>query len=43
VKESISDFQAVLEKIWIFLEHPLQASISQTKSTRKWIPRKGWK
>lgn len=39
----VKEFTDIVEKVWIFLEHPLQASISQTKSTRKWIPQKGWK
>ena len=39
----VENFQDIVEKIWTFIEHPLQASISQTKSTRKWIPQKGWR
>lgn len=37
------DFGYVLETIWKFLEHPMQAALAQTKSTSKWKPRKGWK
>ena len=39
----VEDFQDVLEKIWKFLEPPLQAALNQAKSTRKWTPQKGWK
>ena len=39
----VDDFQNVLVTIWKFLEHLVQSSLSQTKSTRKWKPRKGWK
>lgn len=39
----VEDFQDIVEKIWTFIEQPLQASINQTKSTRKWIPQKGWR
>ena len=38
----VTDFQDVIEKIWAFLQHPIQASIHKTKSTHNWIPRKGW-
>jgi predicted nucleotidyltransferase component of viral defense system len=41
--EQIADLQTIIEKIWKFLEHPLQASIKKTRSTLKWIPHKGWK
>lgn len=37
-----ADFRRIIEDIWDFLEYPLQAFISQTKSARKWIPQKGW-
>jgi hypothetical protein len=36
------DFIIIIEKIWIFLHHPLQASINKIKSNRHWNPRKGW-
>lgn len=36
------DFANIIEKIGRFLETPLQSSIQKTKSTRKWIPNKGW-
>jgi predicted nucleotidyltransferase component of viral defense system len=39
----VADFQSVIEKIWMFLEHPVQASINKTNPTLNWIPRKGWK
>ncbi|MDP1779092.1 MAG: nucleotidyl transferase AbiEii/AbiGii toxin family protein, partial [Anaerolineales bacterium] len=38
-----NDFVNISEKIWIFLQHPLQASINKTKSNHHWAPRKGWK
>jgi predicted nucleotidyltransferase component of viral defense system len=41
--DHVADFQSVIEKIWKFLEHPLQSSISKTRSTHNWLPRKGWK
>ena len=41
--DQVADFQTVIEKIWKFIEHPLQASINKTRSTRIWLPRKGWK
>ena len=41
--EQVMDLQVVMEKIWKFLEHPLQSSINKTRSTRNWIPHKGWK
>jgi len=37
------DFANIMQQIWRFLEHPLQTSINQTHSARKWIPQKGWK
>jgi hypothetical protein len=37
-----ADFTRIIKQVWEFLEHPLRASISQTKSTRKWIPQRGW-
>jgi len=39
----IADFQGVIEKIWAFFEHPLQASINRTKSDLNWKPGRGWK
>jgi len=41
--DQVADFQIVIEKIWIFLEHPIRASTNKVKSTSNWIPRKGWK
>ncbi len=38
-----ADFANIIEQVWEFLEYPLQASLNQTQSTRKWIPNKGWK
>jgi predicted nucleotidyltransferase component of viral defense system len=38
-----NDFTNITEQIWEFLEHPLKASVNKTKSTRNWIPHKGWK
>ena len=40
---SSNDFGNIIEKVWAFLQHPLQASINKTKSTKKWLPHKGWK
>ncbi|MBI5933089.1 MAG: nucleotidyl transferase AbiEii/AbiGii toxin family protein [Chloroflexi bacterium] len=37
-----ADFTRIIEDVWGFLEYPLRASISQTKSARKWIPQRGW-
>ena len=37
------DFADIMEQIWKFLEHPLHLSLHKTKSTRTWIPNKGWK
>lgn len=34
---------SIMDQIWKFLADPLQASLSRTKSTRRWIPNKGWK
>ena len=31
----VDDFPSVIEKIWKFIGHPLQASLNQTKSIRK--------
>lgn len=39
----VEDFQSVLQRIWTFLEQPVQSSLKQTQSTRKWKPQKGWK
>lgn len=41
--DQVANFQTVIEKIWIFLEHPTRASSNTAKSTSKWIPHKGWK
>jgi len=38
-----ADFANIIERIWEFIEHPLQASINKTRSTHIWISRKGWK
>lgn len=38
-----SDFENVLDSIWEFLEQPVNSAINKSRSTRKWIPRKGWK
>jgi predicted nucleotidyltransferase component of viral defense system len=38
-----ANFANIMEQVWKFLEHPLRASLHNTKSTRKWIPNKGWK
>lgn len=38
----IDDFVNVVEKIWSFIEQPLHASTSKTKSNDHWIPGKGW-
>jgi len=36
------DFVDVVEKIWIFLEYPLQALMDKSKSNRQWNQHKGW-
>lgn len=41
--EEALELQTVIEKIWKFLEHPLQSSINKTNLPRNWIPGKGWK
>jgi len=41
--ENVLNLQTVIEKIWKFLEHPLQSSINKTRLTLNWLPRKGWK
>jgi predicted nucleotidyltransferase component of viral defense system len=38
-----SDFINIIEKIWLFLQHPLLASVNKTKSNRHWTPHKSWK
>ena len=38
-----ADFVKIMEQVWKFLEYPLQSSLHNTKSTRTWIPMKGWK
>lgn len=37
------DFVHVIEKIWDFLQHQLQTSIDEKRSTQKWHPLTGWK
>ena len=37
----VEDFESVLETIWRFLEQPVRSALNQTRSTRKWVPRKG--
>lgn len=37
-----ADFANVIERVWEFIEHPLQVSISQKPSSRTWTPQKGW-
>lgn len=37
-----ADFANVIERVWEFIEHPLQASHDQKPSPRKWTPQKGW-
>lgn len=39
----VDDFQRVLERIWEFLEDPVQSALGQANSNHKWIPQKGWK
>lgn len=38
-----ADFANVMERVWEFIEHPLQASIIQKPSPRTWTPQKGWR
>ncbi|MCC6501257.1 MAG: nucleotidyl transferase AbiEii/AbiGii toxin family protein [Anaerolineales bacterium] len=38
----VNDFQTVLQKIWKFLEQPVQSSPNRAQSTLKWTPRSGW-
>ena len=38
-----ADLANMIERIWEFIEHPLQASINKTRSIHIWFPRKGWK
>ena len=40
---NVNDFVNIVEKIWIFLEVPLQASMDKSKPNRHWTPQKGWK
>jgi predicted nucleotidyltransferase component of viral defense system len=37
------DFANIIEQVWEFIEHPLQASLSQMQSPRRWTPQKGWR
>jgi hypothetical protein len=39
----VDDFQSVVERVWEFLEYPVRLALAQTRSSRKWIPPKGWK
>ncbi len=41
--EENSDFTQVIERIWDFLQRPLQTSIETKRSAHKWTPTKGWK
>jgi hypothetical protein len=41
--EGVKDFAEVVERIWTFLEYPVQASLSQKQLLRTWTPQKGWK
>ena len=38
-----ADFTNIIEQVWKFIEHPLQAFLRKAKSTRNWLPNKGWK
>jgi predicted nucleotidyltransferase component of viral defense system len=38
-----NDLVDIIEKIWIFLQHPLLVSIDKMKSNKHWTPHKGWK
>jgi predicted nucleotidyltransferase component of viral defense system len=40
--EDVEDFGMVVNKIWSFLEHPLQVSVAGTQSTLNWVTQKGW-
>lgn len=40
--EDVEDFGIVVNKIWSFLEHPLQVSAVETQSALNWVPQKGW-
>lgn len=40
--EVLEDFVEVVNRIWTFLENPLQASLTNKKSTLNWLPKKGW-
>ena len=37
-----NDFPSIVEEVWRFVEYPLQCSVNRTKSTRNWVPKKGW-
>lgn len=41
--EESMDFANVVEHIWRFLKHPLDASVKKEKSNLNWSPRKKWK
>lgn len=38
-----ADFANILERVWEFIDYPLQASLNQKQSPRSWIPHKGWR
>ena len=38
-----ADFANVIERVWKFIEYPLQASVSHKPSPRTWTPQKSWK
>ncbi len=38
----ISDFALVIDRIWAFLQHPVQTSIKEQQSSLKWHPNTGW-
>lgn len=38
-----ADFANIIEQVWEFIEHPLQASLNQKQSPRTWTPQKGWR
>jgi len=41
--EQIPDLEKVMEKIWSFLEHLLQAASEKSTSSLNWIPQTGWR
>jgi predicted nucleotidyltransferase component of viral defense system len=42
-KAQAGNFPSVLDRVWKFLELPVQSALNRTRSTRKWTPRSGWK